>query len=269
MQQVLAAARKEGPEHEQDVVELLKLLGVPCPAAVRHSVVCYWRSEGSQWRSLFMETLNGSCWKTIRRRLRETSAVIVRAHEIGIITAFLGQATATARPLGSHVLFSLSLLNGGAGKCSCGVAAFARLSVGLRWPPEGPSPVVPGRAIKVPVDFPGWPTVSVLSIYSKTAEGLSESNIQVIAEIGKKVHDATHIVLAGDWDLPPQVLEASGVPRKLGMLVLAPIEHARRTPSATSTVDFFVMGPGLARLISGVSAAMSWDVKPHRPIRLK
>eukprot|EP00959_Pyramimonas_sp_CCMP1952_P283052 5916312-Pyramimonas_sp.AAC.1 len=54
------------------------------------------------------------------------------------------------------------------------------------------------------------------------------------------------------------------------MLVLAPNEHfRRRTPSTNSTIDIFVMGPGLSRLISGVSEAMSWDVKPHRPVQLK
>eukprot|EP00959_Pyramimonas_sp_CCMP1952_P155716 3256878-Pyramimonas_sp.AAC.1 len=91
----------------------------------------------------------------------------------------------------------------------------------------------------------------------------------MIADIGKQVHDPTYTILAGDWNLPPQVLEASGVPRKLGMLVMAPIERTCRTPSTNSTIDFFLMGPGLSRLISGVSAVMSWDVKPHRPVQLK
>eukprot|EP00959_Pyramimonas_sp_CCMP1952_P035632 746202-Pyramimonas_sp.AAC.1 len=65
----------------------------------------------------------------------------------------------------------------------------------------------------------------------------------MIAKIGKQVHDPTHTILAGDWNLTPQVLEASGVPRKLGMLVLAPIEHTCRTPSTNTIIDFFVMGP--------------------------
>ena len=59
------------------------------------------------------------------------------------------------------------------------------------------------------------------------------------------------------------------MPRKLGMLILSPVEHTCRTPVSNSTIDFFLMGPGLSRLMFGVSAVMSWEIKPHRPVQLK
>ena len=86
--------------------------------------------------SFYVESFNGSCWKTLRRRLAETDAVVLCAQELGISDDFWGQAASSARGLGWHALLLPARLNPETGKLSSGVGVFARLAVGLRWPTE-------------------------------------------------------------------------------------------------------------------------------------
>eukprot|EP00959_Pyramimonas_sp_CCMP1952_P053420 1117535-Pyramimonas_sp.AAC.1 len=74
-----------------------------------------------------------------------------------------------------------------------------------RWPPEGDAPIAPHRLMKVLVDFPGWPTISLFSVHFKSAEGLSEFNLDLMAKLGRAVSDTAHSVIAGDWNLTPDV----------------------------------------------------------------
>eukprot|EP00959_Pyramimonas_sp_CCMP1952_P418563 8768706-Pyramimonas_sp.AAC.1 len=62
--------------------------------------------------SLSLSSLNGSCWKTLRRRLTETDAVVLCAQEeLGISEEFLWQATSAARGLGWRALLLPARLN--------------------------------------------------------------------------------------------------------------------------------------------------------------
>eukprot|EP00959_Pyramimonas_sp_CCMP1952_P225526 4716183-Pyramimonas_sp.AAC.1 len=65
--------------------------------------------------------------------------------------------------------------------------------------------------------------------------------------------------------MTPEVLEGSGFVRKLGMLPMAPTAPTRRSPTSSLILDYFVLGAGVARLMSGAQADMQWDFKPRRP----
>eukprot|EP00959_Pyramimonas_sp_CCMP1952_P236051 4933238-Pyramimonas_sp.AAC.1 len=105
--------------------------------------------------------------------------------------------------------------------------------------------------MKVLVDFPGWPTISLFPVYFKSAAGPSEFNIDLMAKLGRAVSDPAHSVIAGDWNQTPDVVESSGFPRKLGMLPVAPTAPTCRSPTSSSIIDCFALGAGVARLISG------------------
>ena len=153
--------------------------------------------------SFYVESFNGSCWKTLRRRLAETDAVVLCAQELGISDDFWGQAASSARGLGWHALLLPARLNPETGKLSSGVGVFARLAVGLRWPTErgGDGCIVAHRVIKVLLDFPGWPTVSLYSVYLRSAEGLSEANLSILKALGRSVLDSENAIIGGAWNL--------------------------------------------------------------------
>eukprot|EP00959_Pyramimonas_sp_CCMP1952_P426968 8942433-Pyramimonas_sp.AAC.1 len=51
-------------------------------------------STDSQYQ---VESFNGSCWAALKRRLRESSAVLLCAQEVDTSSDFVGRATAKAR----------------------------------------------------------------------------------------------------------------------------------------------------------------------------
>eukprot|EP00959_Pyramimonas_sp_CCMP1952_P150339 3145995-Pyramimonas_sp.AAC.1 len=71
--------------------------------------------------------------------------------------------------------------------------------------------------------------------------------------------DPTHAILGGGWNLSSEALESSGFPRTLGTLIASPSAFTCRAPSSNSVIDYFVMGPGMSRLIARASAgAFVW-----------
>ena len=126
-----------------------------------------------------MNNFNGSCWDALKRRLRESQAVILRAQEFGASPAFVDTAAEKARNLGWHTLFAPSKVHPDTCKMSAGVRVVGRLSVGLRWPPEVGAPEAPRSIIKVLVNSPEWPTVAVSSAHVKSAEGLGPINVDL------------------------------------------------------------------------------------------
>eukprot|EP00959_Pyramimonas_sp_CCMP1952_P171943 3592594-Pyramimonas_sp.AAC.1 len=68
-----------------------------------------------------------------------------RAQEVSPSDPLTGQATAAGCGLRQHCLIASSFVNPETSKLSSSAAAFARLAVGLCWPPEGEAPMVPPR----------------------------------------------------------------------------------------------------------------------------
>eukprot|EP00959_Pyramimonas_sp_CCMP1952_P360765 7555541-Pyramimonas_sp.AAC.1 len=60
------------------------LSGIPLSASGRTVPAQRGAPKSVQKSSFYIESFNGSCWKTLRRRLAETDAVVLCAQELGI-----------------------------------------------------------------------------------------------------------------------------------------------------------------------------------------
>eukprot|EP00959_Pyramimonas_sp_CCMP1952_P201106 4205755-Pyramimonas_sp.AAC.1 len=78
---------------------------------------------------------------------------------------------------------------GAKGKPKLGVAVLVRSHIGLRWPVCG-GVIVPSRAMKVVVDIPEWPRLSVVGVYLKSGTGVCDLNVSYLKAIGRALeHD--------------------------------------------------------------------------------
>eukprot|EP00959_Pyramimonas_sp_CCMP1952_P269667 5637585-Pyramimonas_sp.AAC.1 len=71
--------------------------GIPLSTSGRPVPALRGAPKSVQNSSCYIESFNGSCWKTLRRRLAETDAVVLCAQELGISDDCLGQAISAAR----------------------------------------------------------------------------------------------------------------------------------------------------------------------------
>ena len=215
------------------------------------------------------ESYNGNSWGTLRDRLGTTTALVVFAQEIGFTEEEVGARGHTARALGWNMLCTPSL-GCAAGKHSAGVAIFARLHVGLRWPdflPRGV--VVPRRLIFTIVDIPGWPSILCGCAYLYNSEGLTRRNLSILKSMGE-VLEGQHLAIVGaDWNLSSIMLEASGMPRRASMLILQSDVETCSTPQASTTIDYFVMSTAFAKLVDSTQVDGTWPKRPHRPVQAR
>ena len=79
--------------------------------------------------------------------------------------------------------------------------------------------------------------------------------------------------IAADWNVPPSVLEASGWPRSICGLVVAPDEATCVAPPGFdrpgSTIDFWVLDKRLGSQIVGVEVEIGSILRTHRPVILR
>eukprot|EP00959_Pyramimonas_sp_CCMP1952_P363678 7615776-Pyramimonas_sp.AAC.1 len=81
--------------------------------------------------------------------------------------------------------------------------------------------------------------------------------------------DSTHTMIAAGWNMRPDVLDTVEYRRMLGTRIMVPPMHTCRSPTSNSIIDYSLMGPRLARLMSSVRVDTSWVIKPHRPVSLE
>ena len=105
----------------------------------------------------------------------------------------------------------------------------------------------------------------MLSVYLRHSEGLSPENLlllDVLAEIVDTLQGPW--IIAGDFNLEPEVLKASGWPLMIGGEVLAP----REATCHENVYDFFVVAKALVPHVASVTKLDYDGFSPHYPVRL-
>ena len=113
--------------------------------------------------------------------------------------------------------------------------------------------------------------VSILFVvvYLFTAEGLSDRNMAVISQICTLVSIFKGpVVIAGDWQVTPDVLATSPLIRRLGLIVKTPCgTDATCKVGAARLIDYFLVSPAIAPYITA-TAEFSVPWKDHIGIRM-
>ena len=107
--------------------------------------------------------------------------------------------------------------------------------------------------------------IHLCSIWLIDSQGLSESNLAILAEAAALLHSISGPwIIGGDWNINPQVLQGSGWLDVVGGKIVA-------TPLPTcngSTYDFFVVSMSLAHVVVGTSRIDNAGFSPHFPTRI-
>ncbi len=103
------------------------------------------------------------------------------------------------------------------------------------------------------------------SVWLFPTEGLTQRNRRVLEEVALALRGVTGPwVLAGDWNLPPELLVQSGWLEQVRGSVVAPA-----VPTCNAAVDdYFVVSTSIRHAVAGVSAIHDAGLHPHSPVRL-
>lgn len=232
------------------------------------------RGRGGGWR---LETANASGARSAKAWLSSTAADAVLLQEHGVWSAeALRRLRVWSQRNGWDTVAGLAAPPcAGVGKGSGGVMvavrrrfARARVLAGTR---DGV--IHPGRAVGMWSDIAMRGGLSLMSVYLYVGLGLGyrdspyeNANWLVLAALAAAVQRCSSPwVLAGDWNLSPEALEASGWVDNVGGLVIRPNEHTRLAGSG-SCIDFFVVDKRLAPFFGKAEVVHGATIKTHRPV---
>ncbi len=230
------------------------------------------RRNPSEDFSLSVETVNSTGWGPMQRRLLATTAHVVLGQETWILPGHLARASDWCRRHGWESVLAPAAVGPGGG-ASGGVAIFARVGMGLRYPHVGPHILEEGRAVAGFLEPPGHRTMLAASIYLRDGKGVKDANKATMSLVGQcAAAQGTDCMLlcGGDFQCGPGCIEGSGFPRQVRgkVLAAASTRGTYRTRAAASTLDFFVVSCDLALAVEEVGLVEGSGIKGHVPVRL-
>ena len=151
--------------------------GSGCPAA---SHVRRPKGNPAAHLALRIATYNASSWHSLQGYLQSTDAHVVLAQETKLVKSKIPEAMVWAKQRGWNSIHSAACPSMAGGSASRGVAVLARAELGLRG--EDRPEVEPSRLCCACVEAPGYDCIMFGSAYLYTAQGLSDSNLNIIAK---------------------------------------------------------------------------------------
>ncbi len=228
--------------------------------------------RGVQQRRLSLTTGNITGWGTGLDWLQTASSHIICLQEHKQRTEEeVAEASTQAKARGWKSFWTKALTAptepGGA---SAGVAVMTKSGVGALDPPGG-HVVHEGRAVAALVEAGETGGVVVYSIYLVCGDEMGAENWRVLESVAR--HIAGHglpWVCAGDWNVTPHVLAASGWPSRLNAkVVVPPVDHTTRAGGrAGRLLDYFVASRAVADVGLEVSVDARAPLKTHDAVRL-
>ena len=109
--------------------------------------------------------------------------------------------------------------------------------------------------------------VLVGNTYGYTSEGMSARQFDLLDEMCVYlVRYGRPYILAGDWNMDPNIIERSGILQRINGIIIA-----TSTPTTTSgtRLDYFIIHKDLASLVMNVEVMMVTGVLTHYPVRLR
>ena len=130
-----------------------------------------------------------------------------------------------------------------------------------------------GRGLVVSAAIEGCvEPVHFATLYLETGGKVTNGSVGAMASMGNELEKrGGSYLLAGDWQVSPEVLEAGGFPQLLGGVVVAPTPRhgtcaTGRLGKTGSVSDYGALPNGLACCLKGVDVCLRTRANPHRPV---
>ena len=160
---------------------------------------------------MILEQVNTTGLAAPKEHMEKTDARVVCAQEIGVVPGKRDEISQWLHRLGWNSIIEPSVQCDG-NQTSAGAAVCARSCFGLRKPAAGAT-VIENRAVLGIVEAPGWKDLHVISAYLKASVGLRQPNAGYLGDIGRRVQGIdTAVVIAADFNMPPELLQHSSFP---------------------------------------------------------
>ena len=187
-------------------------------------------------------TLNGTCWRSIKRHVVEDTTVrvwLVQEHHLSKQEE-VDEASAWLRKRGMKSMWSKATAGVGKGTIG-GVAIFADEALGLAPPSNGEAELEPGRLLCGMVECSGFRPMLCMSAYFVVGQGLGYQNMELLQKIGAcACSEPAYFVVGGDFNAGPSQLEHSGFLERAGATVFKSRAATCFTKSSSSEIDFFI-----------------------------
>ena len=135
-------------------------------------------------KALIAETFNGTCWKAVKKRIRESVADVFAAQEVRLLPQQLPAARAWCARQGLKATFAPACPSAKNGLPSGGVAIIVRDWLSLtaiddkdKWE------IAPHRALAAKVVLPGLGPVVLATVYMDVSGGFREANLRIMASL--------------------------------------------------------------------------------------
>ncbi len=244
-----------------------------------------WRRtrEGSRRRSKashVIETINGTAWSSLAEYVQGSSGVDVflmqethlppsrvKAEEDWCKARRLRGTLSAATPSGE-----------GGWRGGAGIAA--RDAYGMTLVPGMKrSELVEGRVVLVHLGGLVRGGYGLATVYLWTSEGMSARNLAILDALGAALRGlGIPFVVGGDWNVGPEVLEATGWAERLRAKIVAPqdvtfvptatLGDGESAPAQGSRLDYFVVSEMLVPLVQSVRVVETELIAQHKPVRL-
>ncbi len=229
--------------------------------------------------ALVAETINGTAWGGIKRRLLDTASQVVAAQETHLLADEIPEKSQWALKNGWKSLWSPAAQGMKDHTSSGGVAIFVRSSLGLgvledpelaseHWPGE----LIPGRLLCGLVNVPGSRGIAVYSGYLHSGKGISKCNLNILRRVGAHVeHHARDFLFAADFQNEPEVLAGTKFSVSVGARIVAPSGEVGtcRNSTGSSVIDYFILSLGLSLGVKNILVDVFADTSPHHPVVLE
>ncbi len=225
-----------------------------------------------------LETLSGTAWSSAAEYLQdrgtEVDAFLIQETHLPPARAKSEEDWCKARRLKGTLSAATP---SGEGGWQGGVGVVVRDAYGMAgFPSLGRTEIAAGRVILVHLSALVRGGYALATVYLWTAEGLSARNLSIMDELGAALSElSAPFVIGGDWNLAPEVLEASGWVRRLRARVVAPAGNTFIPTAAASEgaprgskLDYFVISEALMPYVEEVPAIETELITQHRPVRL-
>jgi len=151
---------------------------------------------------------------------------------------------------------------------SAGTGVLTRAHIGQVWHDED-HVLVPGRLVVTYIETDSLGEVATYAIYLVSGVGLNDANTHTLAVLGAHVRaHRRQFVVGGDFNIEPQVLEASGICALFGGVILWPKDAEGNilitcTSGEGHTLDYFVVSDAIAQVDSKCGRSSVSLLRPH------
>ena len=223
---------------------------------------------------LSVTTVNVTAWSTFKmmvERATPGTVYVIQEHKVAD-EGVIAEEVEWLRGLGYWSFWETARVTGThASSVSGGVCIIASMDLGLRQiAAVSPRPTEDaGRLLHAVVDHDVLGSLAIVAVYLRVGMGLHEENFMTLGVAAAMLEQTGFEgMMVGDFNLGPQSLQLSGIPRKAGLTVMAPTGATCITSKSRSVIDYFVMAPSLVRLAQSVETVPCATVAVHEPVRL-